>query len=72
MIKVYSLLSVSQLMTHIFGLLLLRFTLGVQEVGEEQQLDDDKEDEQLDTYDQPQRLAHGHAAEPIIIQVENA
>jgi hypothetical protein len=58
-------------MTHVFGLFLFGVTLGVQEVGEEEQLDDDKEDKQLDADDQPQGFAHSHAAESIIIQVKN-
>ena len=58
-------------MAHVFGLLLLGVTLGVQEVGEEYHLDDDKENKQLDADNQPQGFAHSHAAESIIIQVEN-
>jgi len=59
-------------MAHILGLLLLGVTLGVQEVGEEKQLDDNKKDEQLDANDQPQCLTHSHAAEAIVIQMEHA
>ena len=57
-------------MAHVLGLLLLGVTLGVQEVWEEYHLDDDKKDKQFDADDQPQGLAHSHAAEPIIVQVE--
>ena len=46
-------LTVDQLMAYILGLLLLVVEFGVQEVGEEKQLDDDKEDKQLDTDDEP-------------------
>ena len=35
-------------MAHVLGLLLLGVTLGVQEVGEKDHLDDDKKDKQLD------------------------
>jgi hypothetical protein len=59
------------LLTDVLGLFLLGVTLGVQEIGEEKQLDDDKKDKQLDAYDQPQCLSHGHVAETIIIQMEN-
>ena len=59
-----------QLLTDVLGLFLLRVTLGVQEVGEKQQFEDEKHDEQLDADDEPQRLAHSHAAEAIIIQME--
>ena len=59
-------------MAHIFCLLLFGVTLGVQEVREEQQLDDDKKDKQLDADDDPQRLAKGHAAKSIVIQMEHA
>jgi hypothetical protein len=59
-------------MSHILGLLLVVVALGVQEVGEENQFDDDKEDEQLDADDEPQRFAHSHAAESIVIQMEHA
>lgn len=65
-------LSVGELMSHILGLLLVVVALGVQEVGEENQFDDDKEDEQLDADDEPQALAHSHAAESIVIQMEHA
>lgn len=61
---------VYQLAPHILGLLLLGVTLGVEEVGEEQQLDDDKEDKQLDADDEPQRPAHSHAAETVIVEME--
>ena len=61
---------VGELMAHVLGLLLLAVTLGVQEVREEKQLDDDEENEQLDADDEPQRLAHSHAAESVIVQVE--
>ena len=57
-------------MAHVLGLLLFGVTLGVQEVGEEYHLDDDKENEQLDTDDQPQGFAHSHAAESIVVEVE--
>jgi hypothetical protein len=60
-----------QLLTDVLGLFLLRVTLGVQEVGEKQQFEDEKHDEQLNADDEPQRLAHGHAAEAIIIQMED-
>ena len=63
--------AVSQLVAHILGLLLLGVTLGVQEVGEEEQFDDDKKDEDLDGDDKPQRLAHSHAAEAIVIQMKH-
>jgi hypothetical protein len=62
--------TVGQLVTHILALRLLAVTLGVQEVREEEQFDDDKEDKKLDADNQPQRFAHSHAAESIIIQVE--
>ena len=65
-------LTVSQLMAYILGLLLLAVTLGVQEVREEKQFDDYKKDENLDADDDPQRLAQGHAAEAIIIEMEHA
>jgi hypothetical protein len=58
-------------MTDILGLLLLGFTLGIQEVREEKHLDDHKKDKQLDADNQPQGLTHSHAAEAIIIQVEH-
>ena len=57
-------------MANIFGLFFLGITLGVQEVREEDHLDDDKKDKQLDADDEPQRLAHSHAAEPIVVQME--
>ena len=41
------------------------------EVREEEQLDDNKKDKDLDGDDEPQRLAHSHAAESIIVQVEH-
>jgi hypothetical protein len=59
-------------MADILGLFLLGVTLGVQKVGKEKQFDDDKEDKQLDADDEPQRLAHGHAAETIIVKMEHA
>ena len=59
-------------MADIFGLFLLGVTLGVQEVGKEKQFDDDKKDKDLDGDDEPQRLAHSHAAESIIVQMEHA
>ena len=58
-------------MTHVFGLFLIGVTLGVQKVGEEYHLDDDKENKQLDADNQPQGFAHSHAAESIVVQVEN-
>jgi len=67
-----SLLTVGQLMTHILGLLLVVIALGAQEVREEKHLDDDKEDEQFDADNQPQRLTHSHAAESIIVQMKRA
>jgi hypothetical protein len=64
--------TVDQLVTDVLGLFLVGVALGTQEIGEKDHLDDDKEDEQLDADDEPQRLAHGHAAESIIIQMEHA
>lgn len=64
-------LAVNDLMAHIFGLFLLGVTLGTQEVGEEYQPDDHKENKQLDADNQPQGLAHSHAAEPIIVEIED-
>jgi hypothetical protein len=60
-----------QLMTDILSLFLLGVTLGVQEIGEEKQFDDDEKDKQLDAYDKPQGLANGHLAETVIIQVKH-
>ena len=71
MSRIAWLLSVHKLLTDILGFLLFGITLGVQEVREEQHLDDDKEDEQFDANDEPQRLAHSHTAETIVIQVEH-
>ena len=59
-------------MANVLGLFFLAIALGTQEVGKEYHLDDDKEDKQLDANDEPQRLAHGHAAESIVIQMEHA
>ena len=59
-------------MAHVFGLLLIGVTLGVQEVREEQQFEDNKEDKDLDGNDEPQCLANGHAAETIIVKMEYA
>ena len=59
-------------MADILGLLLLWVKLGVQEVRKEKQFNDDKEDKDLDGDDEPQRLAHSHAAESIIVQMEHA
>ncbi len=59
-------------MANVFRLLLLSATLGVQEIREKQELDDNKEDKQLNRNNQPQRLAHGHTAETIIVEMENA
>ena len=67
----YATSAIRELVAHIFGLLLLAVTLGVQEVREEKKLDDDEENEQLDADDEPQRLAHSHAAEAVIVQVEH-
>ena len=64
-------LAIHQLMANVFRLFLLSVTLAVQEIREKDHLDDDEEDKQLDADNQPQRLAHGHAAESIIIQMEN-
>ena len=57
-------------MTDVLGLFLVGVALGTQEIGEKDHLDDDKKDEQLDAYDEPQRLAHGHTAESIVVEVE--
>ena len=46
------------------------FGVGTEEVWEEENLQNDKDDEKLDGYDQPQRLPQRHAAEAIIIKVE--
>ena len=59
-------------MSHILGLFLFGITLGTQKIREKQQLDDDKEDEELDENDEPQRLPHSHAAESIVVQMEHA
>jgi hypothetical protein len=58
--------------TDVLGLFLVGVALGTQEIGEKDHLDDDKKDEQLDAYDEPQRLAHGHTAESIVVEMENA
>jgi hypothetical protein len=58
-------------MTDIFGLFLFGVTFGVQEIRKEYHLDDDKKDEELDAYNKPQGLADGHAAEAVIVQVED-
>ena len=58
-------------MAHILGLLLFGVTLGVQEVGEEEQFDDNEKDKELDADDEPQRLAHSHAAEAIVVQMKH-
>jgi hypothetical protein len=59
------------LLAHIFSLLILGVTLGAQEVGEENHLDDDKEDKKLNAYNEPQGLANGHRAEAVIIQMKH-
>ena len=46
------------------------FGVGTEEVWEEENLQNDKDDEKLDGYDQPKRLPQRHAAEAIIIKVE--
>ena len=62
---------VGQPLAHILGLVPVVVAPGAQEVGKEQHLDDDKEDEQLDADDDPQCLAHGHAAKSIVVEMEN-
>ena len=59
-------------MANVLGLFFLAIALATQEVRKEYHLDDDKEDKQLDANDEPQRLANGHAAESIVIQMEHA
>ena len=59
-------------MSNIFGLFFLTIALGTQEIREKDHLDDNKEDKQLDADDDPQRLAKGHAAKSIVIQMEHA
>ena len=59
-------------MSNIFGLFFLAIALGTQEIRKENHLDDNKEDKQLDADDDPQRLAKGHAAKSIVIQMEHA
>ena len=59
-------------MANIFTLFLLGRELGIEKVWEKQQLDDDKKDEYLDADDEPQRFAHSHTAETIIVEMEHA
>ena len=59
-------------MANVLRLLLLGIALGIQEIREENHLDDDKEDKQFDGNDEPQRLAHSHAAESIVVEMEHA
>ena len=65
-------LAIHQLMANVFRLFLLSVTLAVQEIREKDHLDDDKEDKQFDGNDEPQRLAHSHAAESIVVEMEHA
>ena len=65
-------LTVSQLLADVLGLLLIRVTLGTQEIGKEDHLDDDKENKQFDADNEPQCLSHSHAAESIVIEMEYA
>jgi len=39
-------------------------------VGEEKQLEDKEDDDELDEDDEPERLAQRHVAETVIIEVE--
>jgi len=57
-------------MAHIFGFLLIGVALGAQEIREKYHLDNEKEDKQLDADNEPQGLAHSHAAESIVVEVE--
>ena len=59
-------------MANVLCLFFLAIALGIQEIGKENHLDDDKEDKQLDGDNEPQRLADGHTAESIVIQMEDA
>lgn len=61
--------SVNDLRTHIVTFLALIIRHGIQEVGEEENLEDAEYDEELDEYQQPKRLADGHASEAISIQM---
>ena len=68
----FKVLTVGELMANVLRLLLLGIALGIQEIREENHLDDDKEDKQFDGNDEPQRLAHSHAAESIVVEMEHA
>ncbi len=59
-----------QLGGHEVGLMSL-FRMGLQVVGEEEDLEDGKHDEQLEGNDEPQRLAQAHVAKAVVIEVEN-
>ena len=58
-------------MANVLSLFLFGITFGIQEIGKENHLDDDKEDEELDADDEPQRLAQSHAAEAIVLQMKH-
>jgi hypothetical protein len=45
--------------------------VGLEEIGEEENLQDDKHDKQLDQDNGPQRLSQPHIAETIIVKVED-
>ena len=68
-ISYYLLVVIQQLCSHEIGLSTL-FGVGTEKIREEENLQNDKDDEKLDGYDQPQRLPQRHAAEAIIIKVE--
>ena len=54
--------------SHVGGLVAVG--VGLEEIGEEEQFQNDEYDEQFDEDNRPQRLTQAHGAEPLIIQVE--
>ena len=62
---------VDELLAHILGFPLVVVALGSEEVREENPANDDEKDEKFDENNDPQRLAHGHVAETVAVEVEN-
>ena len=63
--------SFHHLLPHEVGLMPL-FCSRLDEIGKEEQLDDDEDDEKFDGYHRPKCFSYGHVFEPLVIEVENS